>query len=111
MASTMHELGLHPISAAGTIIVTGLPTFSQEYVGLWIRSLLADASLHFDATGASDWMDYTDLIEILAEWCQNDDHHKKDMGHNTDLSASITDFGTVARNLRGYRLGDAEDPR
>jgi hypothetical protein len=88
-----------------------LPTFSQEYVDLLTHSLLANTSLHFDATGASDLMDHTGLIEVLTEWCQNDNYHKKDPGNNTDLSASGTGYGTVARNLRRHRSGDAEDPR
>jgi hypothetical protein len=115
MVSIMYELSFHPHARVrnnlgGTIIGTGLPAFSQEYVDLLIHSFLANASLHFDVTGASDLVDHTGLMEVLTEWCQGDDHHKKDPGHSTDLSASVTGYGIIARSMRGHRSGDAEDP-
>jgi hypothetical protein len=114
MVSIMHEFGLRPHirgrdNLGGAIIGTGLPAFSQEYVDLLIDSFLANTFLYFDATSASDLMDHTGLIEVLTEWCQNYGHHKKDPGHNTGISACITDYGIVTRNLRGQNVAPCRD--
>jgi hypothetical protein len=110
IAQTTLMLSSDQDNLGGAIIGTGLPTFSKEYMDLLTHSFLANAFLHFDVTGASDLMHHTGPIEVLIEWCQNDDHYKKDPGQNTDLSARITCYNIVARNLRGHRSGDAEDP-
>jgi hypothetical protein len=89
----LHELNLHSYIRAEITLEAYLSergsNFSQDYVDLLCCSLLAHASLHFGAPDELPLMNHKDLIEVLADWCQNNDHHKTDPGHNTDLSGSI----------------------
>jgi hypothetical protein len=80
MVHVLHELNLHPYirgrdNIGGTIIGEGLPNFSQDHVDTLCRSSLADASVQFGTPDKLLLMNYKDLIEVLIDWCQNDDHH------------------------------------
>jgi hypothetical protein len=83
MVHVLHELNLHPYirdrdNIGGTIIGERLPNFSQDYADLLCRSLLAHASLHFDDPNELPLMKHKDLIEVLTDWSQNNDHHETD---------------------------------
>jgi hypothetical protein len=115
MVHVLHELNLHPDirgrdNIGGTIIGEGLPNFSQNYVDLLFRSLLVHASLHFDAPDELPLMNHQDLIEVLTDWCQNDDRHKTDRGHNADILGNIAGYVIVARIYRRGALSETPKP-
>jgi hypothetical protein len=115
MVRVMHEMDLHPYirgrdNVGGTIIGKSAGSFCQERVDLFLHSFIAHASLHLEMAGASDVIDQAGLIDILSEWCEKDDHHKKDPGHKADLAGSTTGHGIAARNHRRATSGDSAEP-
>jgi hypothetical protein len=111
----MDELGLHPRirgrdNVGGTVIGKGSIDFSLPYLERIYHSFLAHAGLHDDAPDPSVLMDGAQLVELLTEWCQKDDHHKNDPGHNRDLTTSIGGHAIVARNRRAKKGKKGEDP-
>jgi hypothetical protein len=53
-------------------------------VDLFLHSFIAHASLYLEVAGPSDVIDQAELIDILSEWCDKDDHQKKDAGDKAD---------------------------
>jgi hypothetical protein len=99
----MHELGIQAHirgrdNIGDPIIGKGDATFSTEHVNQSCDSMSAHASLHCNAPDPLVLTDHAGLIQILTEWYQNDDHDKKDPGHNGDLGDSIAGQAIVARN-------------
>jgi hypothetical protein len=79
----MDELNVRPRIHArdnllGTIIGSGIATFSPESVDPLVQSFPQFSSLHFDAHDPSQLLDRDELITILVKWVTNDKHHKAD---------------------------------
>jgi hypothetical protein len=115
MMGVMHEMDLHPSihgrdNVAGTIIGKSAGSFCQERVDLFLHSFIAHASLHLEVAGPSDVIDQAELIDILSECCEKDDHHKKDPGHKADFAGSTTGHGIAAGNHRRATSGDSAEP-
>jgi hypothetical protein len=101
----MEELHVHSHirgrdNVGGTVIGQGSLQSSEIDVERIYHSFLAHAGLHDDAPDPSVLLNRDQLIELLTQWCQKDDHHKTDPGRKADFTKSIANHGIVARNQR-----------